>query len=183
MLGLSRWTPRGVVLAVLPLLATVVACSGGGDLEPERPDLSGYWMLNEEESEDPEDRPNLSMPGRPAGFGGGMAAGMARGFSAFTIEQTDSTVSLRSIEGMNYEVHTDGRSVESQVGQGTSTLKARWKGERLVIDRTMGRGTKMTQSFELSEDGRQLYMKITIEMSRGGPVYFKRVYDAPASRG
>lgn len=168
------------VAALLPLLSALAACSGGPSVTPEPPELTGFWMFNEEESDDPQQA--LSMPGRPAGRGGAAMAGQAG--IGIRITQTDSTVILDYIGGRDLTVYPDGRTIRRETPSGgTFSMEARWKDGKLVIERRMGRGMTMVQSVYLSDDGQQLYVKTTIESSRMGSVQIRRVYDARIEDG
>ncbi len=54
-----------LTFVLFPFLAVLAACSGGSDVAPEQPDMSGFFMLNEDESDDPTQL--VGMPGRPGG--------------------------------------------------------------------------------------------------------------------
>jgi hypothetical protein len=72
---------RGLLLTAFlaPVLTVLAACSGGSDVAPAQPDMAGFYLFNEEESDDPAQL--TGMPGRPAGFGeaAAWAAAPARG--------------------------------------------------------------------------------------------------------
>ena len=173
---------RRVLLAfvLFPLLAVLAACSGGSGVAPEQPDMSGFFMLNEDESDDPTQL--VGMPGRPAGFGGGGGgdAGMA-----LRIEQTDSTLTVSSVGGgqQSMQLFTDGRTVSREMPNGaTITTKCSWKDGKLKVETKMsgGRGGTMSTvtTYWLSDDGRRLNVRTLIEGGRMQPVQFTRVYDA-----
>ncbi len=172
-----------LILFLVPLVAVSTACSSGGSaVAPEQPDLTGFYTLNEDESDDPT---RLSgMPGRPGGFGGGGAnMGMA-----LRIEQTDSTLTIRPVgAGQSMELFTDGRAVSRELRNGaTVTTKCSWDGGKLKVERrtagaTVSRGsrgaTEVITTYWLEDEGRKLYVKMLTE-GRGGPMQYTRVYDA-----
>lgn len=172
---------RGLLLTALlaPVLTALAACSGGSDVAPAQPDMSGFYLFNEEESDDPSQL--TGMPGRPAGFGGGgMGGGPGTGIQ---IEQTDSTVTIDYVGGQQQRLYSDGRTVRRErPGGGSMSMTCNWKDGKLKVETKMsgGRGGTMSTvtTYWLSDDGRRLKVRTLIEGSRMQPVQFTRVYDA-----
>ncbi len=176
---MRRRIPLAAAL-IAPLLAALAACSGGSDVAPEPPDLSGFYLFNQEESDDPSQL--TGMPGRPAAFGGGSSMGGSPG-TGIQIEQTDSTVMIDYVGGQQQRLYTDGRTVRRErPGGGSMSMTCNWKGEKLKVESKMsgGRGGSMSTvtTYWLSDDGRRLFVKTLIEGGRMQPVQFTRVYDA-----
>lgn len=177
--------------AFVALLVMTASCSGGSNasdgLHVPPVDLSGSWILNGEESEDPRSQ----MTGRGRGRGGRGGGGAQRMRSlldasvAFKIVQDDSTLTLTSVEGTSLVFYTDGRTVERVIeGVGKVETKARWKGEKLVVERRMGDATRVTSTYELASEGRQLRIKVKIDNDRmQRSMDFLRVYDAIMDSG
>lgn len=172
---------RGLLLTALlaPVLTALAACSGGSDVAPAQPDMSGFYLFNEEESDDPSQL--TGMPGRPAGFGGGGAGGGPG--TGIQIEQTDSTVTIDYIGGQQQRLYSDGRTVRRERPSGGSmSMTCNWKDGKLKVETKMsgGRGGTMSTvtTHWLSDDGRRLNVRTLIEGSRMQPVQFTRVYDA-----
>jgi len=57
----------------------------------------------------------------------------------------------------------DGRKLKKSKEDNYQEIGAKWDGNRLVTDEKSPRGGKMSRSFELSSDGRQLYENLHIE--------------------
>lgn len=184
--------PPAALIAV-GLLGTV-ACSGGstGGPIPEHPDFSGTWVINLELSDRPDDqlrrRDDDRPPRDPAGgrqeprrAGPGLGA-LLQSFVAFRIVDQDSTLVLAGAGGEQRVVHPDGVERQSRLeGLGNVRVKSRWKGERLVVERRLDSGAKITETFELATEGRRLYVTTRIS---GIPrkIEFRRVYD-PGQEG
>jgi hypothetical protein len=67
-------------------------------------------------------------------------------------------------------------------GKKVSTTKTEWQGNTLVAETKLDHGTKLTRSFRLSEDGKQLTVVSRLENSSlQGPVTIQRVYDVMGS--
>jgi hypothetical protein len=173
----------------VPAAVAWVSCSSGAGVAPEHPDLTGTWVIDLEQSDDLSDtmerRPPPGGPGdrRPAGGGdrrGGLQMGTAsllQSSVAFKIEEGDSTLTLKGAEGVTRVFHPDGQERQERIeGLGTVMVKSRWKGSKLVVERTLEVGVKITEEVELANDGQQLLVKMKIS---GGPrsLEFRRVYD------
>ena len=175
-------------------VALLTACSSGGSgVAPEHPDITGPWVVNLELSDKPGDQmprqpPQGAPSGRPGGRPGGggdrqarMQTGLAillQNSVAFRIEEADSIIILTGAEGLVRKFLPDGQEREQRFeGLGNVVMKSRWKGDKLVVERTLEGGAKITEEFELSEDGRQLIVDMKISgVPRG--IEFRRVYDA-----
>ncbi|MGH9329780.1 MAG: hypothetical protein ACRD09_05000 [Vicinamibacterales bacterium] len=120
-----------------------------------RPDFSGTWTLDLSKSEMGVG-PGGGGPGggRPGGGGPGGGSGRAQGFPAdarFVVKQTASELLIDQQVGGNSNVSTfklDGsESVNSGMRGGQVKSKARWDGDKLVIESTQtmtGGGGEMT---------------------------------------
>ncbi len=185
-----------VTFCIAPLFALLGAgiatscASGGPDATPEHPDITGTWVVNLELSDKPGD---VVERERPPGAPGGreqpsdderrsrLQIGVAlllQNSVAFRVEETDSTLTLTGAEGITRTFYVDGKERERRIeGLGNVRVKARWRGDKLVIERNLEAGAKITEEFELSPDGHQLFVKMRIS---GGPqgLEFRRVYDA-----
>jgi len=74
---------------------------------------------------------------------------------------------------------TDGRKLEKPKDSSYEQIAAHWDGNRLVTDEKGAHGGKMSRTFEVSPDGRQLWETIHLADSRGNhPVTVRYVYDA-----
>ena len=195
---------RKSVITILPGLALVLALIPLP--EPARAQeagLSGVWMLNQDESEDARVKFQEAMAsgtrggGRGGGRGARGAGGPDRGqmqetmqmvmqaAMLLTITQDDSTVTILGSKGSEIVVYPDGREIEVPIEDvGTVETKARWKGDKLQIERKFEAGLKITATYELKSDGKQMHVQTKFE---GGPmpstVNVRRVYDARAEDG
>jgi hypothetical protein len=73
---------------------------------------------------------------------------------------------------------TDGRKLQKSKDDKYQEIAAHWDGARLMTDEKSPRGGKMSRSFELSPDGKQLYE--TLHMTVGpsnSPLIIHYVYD------
>ncbi|UCC74692.1 MAG: hypothetical protein JSV86_09120 [Gemmatimonadota bacterium] len=187
-LGIGSALPLALMLLALQVLPASA-------VQVDRPNLSGSWVLNEEESDNPREqmRPasGSGMQGRQGGGMRGRPPGgdprgdreqmrrLMEGPHAFKILQDDSTVTIVTEDGMRLVLFPDGQEREDLVeGLGATKLTADWQGGKLVVARKSDSGPEATQSYELSDDGGQLVVRVRIEhpqMPR--PIEFRRVYD------
>jgi len=114
-----------------------------------------------------------------------MRARMEEGMrTAEALEITQSGLEITVNEtGDEKTVHTqtyftDGRKSEQSTELGKLETKAKWKGQRLVIEMKMERGGTITRTYELASAGRQLYMTVKIENERmPDAISIRSVYD------
>lgn len=79
-------------------------------------------------------------------------------------------------------LYTDGRQVPKQNNDESRVeIAAHWNGTQLVSDEKSPLGGKMSRTFELSQDGKQLYETLRIDNSRRSPLIIRYVYDAAHS--
>ena len=175
--------PWVAVMALSPALA----CSGGGsDPVPENVDLTGTWLLNDLASDDPDEvfRRAAENPANPRLPGGNRArsdesvSAILAAARVFRIVQDDSTVTVTNIDGASLTFYHDGREVRQRfAGLGDTVTRARWKGDKLEIERKLEAGPKLTTTYDLSDDGRELFVNFNMS-SPGRSIKFRRVYDA-----
>ena len=170
--------------------------------EAQDADLNGKWVLNLDESEDARAKFQEAMrDARASGGRGGRGAPPAggRGGNPQQMQETmrmlinaamrlnivvgDSTVTVVAAEGSRMIFYPDGRKVETPIeGVGTIETKAQWKGDKLVVERKMDGGMKITSNYEIKSDGAQLHVKMKFEGGRiPGKVEVLRVYDADSN--
>jgi hypothetical protein len=102
---------------------------------------------------------------------------------AFTIGETDSTVTFASDSTGPVTLYSDGRKLKQKVeGGGDIESRARRQGNHLVLDRTVSGGGKVVEEYVRSHDGKQLYVIVSFTGMRGRSIQFRRVYD-PAPPG
>ena len=74
---------------------------------------------------------------------------------------------------------TDGRKLEKQKDTSYQEVTARWDGNNLVTDEKGAHGGKLSRTYELSSDGKQLIETVHLSDSKGNhPVSVRYVYDA-----
>ncbi len=178
-----------LVFLTLATAALVSSCSGPASPAPDPPDLSGTWLLNPQLSEDPREELRQDRDARDRLPGGNRArvepweGSPLLGSRVFRIEQTDSTVTVVTPEGSPVVFYVDGRPVEGKIeGLGEVRTLARWKGEKLEVERRFSGDAKITTTYQLTDEGQQIEVKTKLS----GFVRsfdFRQVYDAVQGRG
>ncbi|HEV8580999.1 MAG TPA: hypothetical protein VGX68_18190 [Thermoanaerobaculia bacterium] len=188
-------------LLVLAVLAPAVAAESAA---PQRPNLQGKWKLNEDLTARmrEEDRPRGGMGGFHGGMGRGPGGGRGGGFPGggmgdhgqgrhregappslaaldeLTIVQADGQVTITDKEGRSRVLKTDGSKVRDEKAPGGPVeLRANWERDgTLTVRIKPDEGAKRTESYIVSNDGKHLYVTLTLE---GGPREFKirQAYD------
>ena len=85
--------------------------------------------------------------------------------ATMTFSMTGAEVDLQDDHDRKRAFMTDGRKLKKSKDGNYKEIAAKWDGSRLVTDEKSPRGGKMSRSFELSPDGRQLYENLHIESS------------------
>lgn len=216
-----------------PVVAAARAMTIGG-----KPNLSGTWILNKDESDDArkaiEDARGSSAQngnGQPRWGGGGPGGGGGGGWgthgggnpggngggngnggggsrrqngggpnpldnlSQLTIEQTESSIDVADDAGHELATYPAAKQSQPAPSSGSSNSSngdtsnppppptVEWKSSQLVVTEQQGRRGTTTRVFELSPDGKQLYVTTTIDNPRfKNPATIRFVYD-PASSG
>ena len=82
--------------------------------------------------------------------------------------------------------YPDGKKHDDKDENGKKvSTKTQWQGDTLMAETKLDHSTKLTQSFRLSDDGKQLYVTSRLENSSlQAPVSIRRVYDllSPATQ-
>ena len=77
-------------------------------------------------------------------------------------------------------VYTDGRQLQKKSYNNREEVLGHWSGTELVSDEKSPLGGKMSRTFELSYDGRQLYETLHMTSGRNNsPLVIRFVYDIP----
>lgn len=99
-----------------------------------------------------------------------------------TFSMTGAEVDLKDDHDRKRAFMTDGRKLQKSKDDNYQEIAAKWDGSRLVSDEKSPRGGKMSRSFELSSDGRQLWENLHIEGSgrNNRTMDLHYVYDIPA---
>ena len=101
--------------------------------------------------------------------------------NSLTIAQKDAEVDVSDDQGRKLALFTDGRKVEKSKDEKSQEIAAKWESNRLVTEEKSPRGGKMSRTYELSYDGKQLYETLLLPAGRSsGSVSIRYVYDAVA---
>ena len=174
---------------------------------PPRTTILGAWKFNPEESDDPSKRRQDSRGSNGGGSGGGRGrmggGGRGGGYRgrggggesdeerqkmrelltparAITLSMTGAEIDLVNDRNRKLAFMTDGRKLQKSKDENYQEIAAKFDGNRLITDEKNPRGGKMSRTFELSYDGRQLYE--TLHMTTGrdnSPLVIRFVYDVP----
>jgi hypothetical protein len=180
-------------------------------LPPPRTTILGAWKLNRDESDDASNRAQnssgsngggssgrrggigIGYPGGGVGHGGyGGRAGESdderqKMHALFTpantiaLSMTGAEVDLLDDRDRKRAFVTDGRKLQKSKDDNYQEIAAKWDGNRLATEEKDPHGNKMSRTFELSEDGRQLYETLHMTSGRNNtPLVIRFVYDIPA---
>jgi hypothetical protein len=115
--------------------------------------------------------------------------GLLNPAGSVVIAQKEAEVDLTEDQSRRTILYTDGRKVQKSRDAEHREVAAHWDGKRLVTDEKSPRGGKMSRTYELSYDGRQMYETLKVEMGRSGTqANIRYVYEqasetaAPSSR-
>jgi hypothetical protein len=79
---------------------------------------------------------------------------------------------------------TDGRKLEKQKDSSYQEIAAHWDSSNLVTDEKGAHGGKLSRTYELSPDGKQLIETVHLSDSKGNhPISVRYVYDASDESG
>jgi hypothetical protein len=174
-----------------------------------RTTILGAWKFNRDESDGPPKRRQDSggsggggYGGRRGGMGGGYPGGGHGGYgrrggesdeerqkmrelftppATMKLSMTGAEVDLVDDRDHKRAFMTDGRKLQKSKDPNYAEIAAKFDGHRLVTDEKSPRGDKMSRSFELSDDGRQLYLTLHMTTGRSNtPLVVRYVYDIPA---
>jgi hypothetical protein len=95
------------------------------------------------------------------------------------IDQRAKQIVITDDSGHVQTYHLDGKKHEGKDANGyTISTKAEWEGNSLVTETKLARSEILTETYRLSDDRSQLYVKSRFETpSLGSPVSIRRVYD------
>jgi hypothetical protein len=102
---------------------------------------------------------------------------------ALTIDQNDKQISIADDADHTENLYPDGKKHKGDDSSGPKTgIKTHWNGNRLVAESKLGHSGKLTETYELSPDGKQLYYTSELDSSRlASPLIIRRVYDNSAA--
>ena len=118
--------------------------------------------------------------------GGQNSENTTNDYKELRIEQSKDYVKITGSSGhiLAQSSESNGSSSNSSSEASASAPTGDWQGTKFVVMTQSERGSKTTRTFELSQDGKQLYLSTRIDNSRfNQPVTFRLVYDAVKSGG
>ena len=100
-----------------------------------------------------------------------------------TIDQSDKQISITDDSDHSENLYPDGKKHKGDDSSGPKTgIKTHWSGNRLVAESKLGHSGKLTETYELSPDSKQLYYTSELDSSRlAAPLIIRRVYDNSAA--
>jgi hypothetical protein len=140
--------------------------------------------------------PGIGGMGRPGGPGG--PGGSSRGSGSdeqharlrelleapeqLKVAQRGPEVDMTDPQYREREMFTDGRKIEKSKDAMQIPVKAHWDHETLVTEEQGPNGEKISHSYELAADGKQLTDTLTLESKHlKAPVIIRSVYDKAGS--
>lgn len=195
-------SPAGPVAAPPPGTVPAAKPVEQPPLPPPRQTILGAWVLNRDESDDPRQKMRDSESGYGGSRGGGGGYGGRRGSMGgesdserqkmhellsppanMEFSMTGAEVDLKDDHNRKRAFMTDGRKLQKSKDDNNQEIAAKWDGNRLVTDEKNPRGGKMSRSFEVSPDGRQLYETLNLKLGRNNyKTSIRFVYDIPVQR-
>jgi hypothetical protein len=169
------------------------------------PNLGGTWKMNTNKSDNPREKIQEAMgdsgamqSGRGGGgwgqrHGGGQSGrggDMMNDFSQLTIVQNGSDIKVTGESGRTLAVLPADASASSNSGSDTNSNDqyappaptVHWQGSQLIAEMDRRDGGKTTRTYELSADGKELYVTTRVENPRfSQPVTYRLVYDPAKS--
>ncbi len=143
-----------------------------------RTTILGAWKFNPEESDDPSKRRQESR-GTNGGYGGGrgrMGGGYpGGGYGGYGRRGGESDEERQKM----HELFTPAKAITlSMTGAEVDLVDDRDRKRAFMTDEKDPRGNKMSRTFELSSDGRQLYETLHMTTGRNNtPLVIRYVYD------
>lgn len=99
-----------------------------------------------------------------------------------TIELKNPEIDVTDDDLHKLSLYTDGRKLQKSKDNSDQEVAAHWAGSQLVSDEKSPLGGKMSRTFELSQDGRQLFETLHIANGRSDtPIIIRYVYDIAGS--
>lgn len=195
-------------LAALGLL--VILAAGTNPAFGQTASFAGTWKLNTEASDDPQAKleavtsaapmVNTGYAARSNPVGAGRVAGEQRGermagakalpgadfgrimkpAAVITIEQNDSTLTIRDNQGLPQLLYLDGRKFEEPTGGAEpKQTVAKWKDGKLTVERKLGGIGMIRETFTLDPDKHRLVVDAKLTSpDLGKTLEIRRVYDA-----
>jgi hypothetical protein len=101
---------------------------------------------------------------------------------ALMVDLKNPEIDVTEDQSWKLILYTDGRQLQKSTDDNHQEIAAHWSGSQLVSDEKSPLGGKMARTFELSQDGRQLYETLHIDNGRSRtPLVIRYVYDIATS--
>jgi hypothetical protein len=202
--------PAGPLTGVPTQTAPATDAKPPAPLPPPRTTILGAWKFNRDESDDPRRRSEDDRGSNNGGYGGrrggggypgGYPGGGRGGYggprgesdeerqkmhellsppSQLSISMTGAEVDMLDDRDRKRAFMTDGRKLQKSKDDKYQEIAAKFDGNRLITDEKSPRGGKMSRTFELSADGRQLYETLHMDSGRSNrSIDLRFVYDMP----
>jgi hypothetical protein len=96
------------------------------------------------------------------------------------IDQRSDQIEVSNDTDQGQTFYPDGKKHDDKDVDGKKiTTRSSWEGDAFVAETKLSRSQKITETYRLSSDGKQLYVTTRFEdTSLKGPVTIRRVYDA-----
>ena len=122
-------------------------------------------------------------PGANAGPSGEDLEQLATNPQTLRVEQDEKQVTITDDGGQIKNLYPDGKKHKESGSNGESpAIKAHWDGDRLVAESKLPHAGKLTETYQLSRDGKQLYVVSQLDSSSlSAPLVVRRVYDNGAA--
>jgi hypothetical protein len=100
-----------------------------------------------------------------------------------SIRQDEKRIEIMNDNGGLVTLFPDGKKHKETDADGNEvTFKSRWDGNQLVSEHKVPHLGKLKEIYELSPDGKQLYVTTELDNSRlDSPLIIRRVYDSEKS--
>lgn len=170
---------------------------------PPNTTLNGNWKLNTSDSDDGRKKMQQSRGGGHSGHGGGYPGGGGGGMhgggpgggrpsdedrekmhellepsTTLSIVKKDNELDVTDAQNRKLIFFTDGRKTEKAKDDTYQQIPAQWKDGDLVSNEKGLRGGKLSRTFELGQEGHQLYETIRMNSMRSNSmVVIRYVYD------
>lgn len=98
---------------------------------------------------------------------------------SLSIDQNEKQISVSDGADHTENLYPDGKKHKGDDTSGDKTgIKTHWNGNRLVSESKLGHSGKLTETYELSPDGKQLYVTSELDSSHlSSPLIIRRVFD------
>jgi len=95
------------------------------------------------------------------------------------IDQTTKQIAVTDDNGNTQTYYPDGKKHDDKdSGGGKGSTQAEWESGTLTAETRLGHSERLTQTFRVSDDGKQLFVTTRFEApTLNGPLSIRRVYD------